>query len=112
MQVQFEAGGTYRSGDYWLIPARIATGGIDWPDNSDGTSLHPPQGVLHRYAPLGFIGWSSDGAVDITDCRCRLQPAAECPGAVAGRVNVAVDRDESAVAADRKKVRRGSAAKP
>ena len=30
VEVRFEAG-EYRSGDYWLIPARVATGDIEWP---------------------------------------------------------------------------------
>ena len=32
VQVQFSpVGGNYRTGDYWLIPARVATGNIEWP---------------------------------------------------------------------------------
>ncbi|WP_348541661.1 DUF6519 domain-containing protein, partial [Streptomyces sp. MZ04] len=31
VQVWFEAGGTYRSGDHWLVPARTATGEVVWP---------------------------------------------------------------------------------
>ena len=30
VQVKFEPG-TYKTGDYWLIPARTATGSIEWP---------------------------------------------------------------------------------
>src|SRR4030095_15429948 len=33
VQARF-APGTYRSGDYWLIPARTATGDIAWPRNT------------------------------------------------------------------------------
>jgi len=42
---------TYRTGDYWLIPARTATGNVEWPD---GKAL-PPKGVDHHYAPLARI---------------------------------------------------------
>ena len=23
---------TYRTGDYWLVPARVATGDVEWPN--------------------------------------------------------------------------------
>jgi len=45
IEVQFEAG-TYLPGDYWLIPARSATGDVDWPkagglpSRSRGVELH------------------------------------------------------------------------
>jgi hypothetical protein len=57
IQIQFQPapteGGknTYRTGDYWLIPARTATGNVEWPD---GKAL-PPKGVDHHYAPLARI---------------------------------------------------------
>jgi hypothetical protein len=58
---------TYRSGDYWLIPARTATGDVEWPivrdangapEMEDG-NLKPaarrPDGVEHHYAPLSLV---------------------------------------------------------
>ena len=47
----------YRNGDYWLIPARVATGKIEWPQlpNNQGPSAQPPHGVEHHYAPLAFL---------------------------------------------------------
>lgn len=78
VQVQFAAGGVYRSGDYWLIPARVATGTIDWPANADGTLLKSPQGVEHHYAPLGFFNWSAANGFQYGDCRCRLIPTNSC----------------------------------
>jgi hypothetical protein len=49
----------YRSGDYWLIPARTVTGGVEWPTSStkDGKMpvALPPDGVTHHYAPLATI---------------------------------------------------------
>ena len=115
VQVQFEADGSYRSGDYWLIPARVATGGIDWPVSRDGTSLQPARGVLHRYAPLGFIEWSSDAVAEITDCRCKLLPITDCQAALAERAeraSVAGAEREDGAAIDRKKTRRSSTTKP
>jgi hypothetical protein len=45
----------YRTGDYWLIPARTATGDIDWPRGTRGPSALPPMGIEHHYAPLAII---------------------------------------------------------
>ena len=56
--VQFQQEGcNYRSGDYWLIPARVITGDVEWPE-SDGEYLPlPPRGVKHHYAPLAIIAY-------------------------------------------------------
>jgi hypothetical protein len=52
IQIQFQPGATYRTGDYWLIEARTATGDIVWP-REDGQPLAlPPHGIDHYYAPL------------------------------------------------------------
>jgi len=42
----------YRTGDYWLIPARAATKDIEWPGETVGVSRH---GVEHHYAPLAVL---------------------------------------------------------
>ncbi len=55
IEIAFAAGGEYRSGDYWLIPARVATQGIDWPAPGTPQSMQPPQGIAHHYAPLGVL---------------------------------------------------------
>jgi hypothetical protein len=68
VQIQFQKGGNYRSGDYWLIPARTATGDIEWPqENSIGGKAQmeeaetttpvalPPRGIEHHYAPLAIL---------------------------------------------------------
>lgn len=82
LQVQFSAGGTYVSGDYWLVPARVATGSIEWPTTTDATGKtvwlpEPPQGVRHHYAPLGFVGLN-DGELGVTSCLCTLAPINSC----------------------------------
>lgn len=72
----------YRTGDYWLIPARIATGDIEWPlSNEKDSSGHRkplallPQGVEHHYAPLALINLKGDGAIDPpTECRSQIEP--------------------------------------
>ncbi len=46
---------TYRAGDYWMIPARVATGDVEWPRSGGQPVALPPHGVMHHYAPLGII---------------------------------------------------------
>jgi hypothetical protein len=55
---------TYRTGDYWLIPARTATGDLEWPGPAGEPESLPPHGVEHHYAPLAII---SNGIPQ--DCR-------------------------------------------
>lgn len=44
----------YRTGDYWLIPARSATGDIVWPKDGNLPAQLPPHGIEHHYAPLAL----------------------------------------------------------
>ncbi len=86
VQVWFEPGGDYRTGDYWRIPARTATGDIHWPvDVDDEGNRTPravrPDGIRHHYAPLGRISVDATGAVTcLGDCRCTFDRP--CEGAV------------------------------
>ncbi|MET4726694.1 hypothetical protein ABIE09_000465 [Lysobacter enzymogenes] len=86
VQVRFAADGDYRSGDYWLIPART-TGRIDWPQDAAGQPVYqPPRGADAQYAPLGFVGPNSDGNPSAeTPCRCLVHPTSTC-GLLQGRV--------------------------
>ncbi len=75
IEVRFGSG-AFRTGDYWLIPARVATGNIIWPEE-DGKSLpRPPHGIDHHYAPLAVIRLTTSGSyVEVLeDCRCRFAP--------------------------------------
>lgn len=90
LQVEFSAG-TYRTGDYWLIPARTATsieqGHIEWPD--DGGSppnplALPPAGIDRHFAKLGLVELASNqtfsglgSATEPTDCRLPFWPLTE-----------------------------------
>lgn len=70
VQVQFEPGGTYRSGDYWLIPARVATGNVEWPLDEDGEPVFvPPHGLRHYYAPLAIATMEAAGKIKAENCR-------------------------------------------
>ncbi|MEW7847671.1 DUF6519 domain-containing protein [Massilia aurea] len=60
----------YRSGDYWLVPARTATGNILWPRGPGQGQLplaQPPHGVEHHYAPLGVATIDVNGLVNLSD---------------------------------------------
>jgi hypothetical protein len=45
----------YRTGDYWLVPARTATGDVSWPHDNNHPRAVPPHGVEHHYAPLATV---------------------------------------------------------
>jgi photosystem II stability/assembly factor-like uncharacterized protein len=79
VQIWFESGGSYRPGDYWLIPARTITGDVEWPRDDDGEpQAQPPAGVGDRYCRLGIIEVHSDGSIEIvSDCRNLFPPLTE-----------------------------------
>ncbi len=83
IQIQFmkdkEQPHRYRTGDYWLIPARVATGDIEWPVEVDSASEvvprhQPPFGIRHHYAPLAIL--KNDGTAE--DCRCKIPTLNDC----------------------------------
>jgi hypothetical protein len=73
---------TYTTGDYWLIPARVATGNVIWPtetvtDAQNNTVTNPvakpPDGIDHHYAPLAVVNIASNS---VTPCYESFQPLA------------------------------------
>jgi hypothetical protein len=72
------AGGTatYRSGDYWLIPARTVLADVIWPQDASGPKALPPLGIVYHYAPLAFVP-AGDG--DPRDLRSTFTPIAVPP---------------------------------
>ncbi len=79
IQVSFGAG-TYRSGDYWLIPARTATGEIEWPrDKTAARNPIPqrPKGILHHYCRLALVESVGGSLSFIADCRKPFPPLTE-----------------------------------
>ena len=60
----------YHTGDYWLIPARAATGKIEWPQHKEEHEALPPHGVVHHYAPLAYVTFDAQGnALSFIDLR-------------------------------------------
>ncbi|MGH8905012.1 MAG: DUF6519 domain-containing protein [Egibacteraceae bacterium] len=74
VQIQFQKGGTYMRDDYWLIPARTATGSIEWPQANGKPTERRPDGVVYHLAPLALV---KDGPLS-KDLRCRFGRLA-CP---------------------------------
>jgi hypothetical protein len=50
---------TYQTGDFWLIPVRIASGLDQWEEGH----AQPPGGEVHAYAPLAAVKVQADGTV-------------------------------------------------
>lgn len=82
IEVEFGSG-QYRAGDYWLIPARTATGDIGWPrvdpedPDSDPAALSP-HGVRHSFCALAIVATQDDsGSARLSvlrDCRNLFPP--------------------------------------
>ena len=82
VEVKFEAD-AYKTGDYWLIPARTAKGDIEWPHDSAMDPLAQfPHGIEHHYCRLALLQLTQDEGEDgetienwthSSDCR-RLFP--------------------------------------
>jgi WD40 repeat protein len=70
VQVKF-TGGTYKAGNYWLIPARTATGEVEWPPYQI-PNLNPveqlPIGIHHKYSRLALLTINGSASV-LEDCR-------------------------------------------
>jgi len=78
IEVKFEPG-SYRTGDYWLIPARRSKANIIWPaDENDNPLPQPPAGIEHHYAPLAKLDYENSSATGeypvIRDYRRVLRP--------------------------------------
>jgi hypothetical protein len=68
LQVWFAPDGEYRTGDYWLIPARALTGDVEWPRDVSGRPLlEPPTGISYRYAPLAWITGPAGRPIDLRE---------------------------------------------
>jgi hypothetical protein len=76
IQIAFDAGGLYATGDYWVIPARVAgNGSIDWPldpepPDADMRGVARRASGVHHVAVLG--GVDSDHVY--RECCCRHVP--------------------------------------
>jgi hypothetical protein len=78
VEVKFTAG-NYRAGDYWLIPARTATGNVEWPvDPLSGDPVPtPPRGIKHHYCRLAVARFDAGQWTVLSECRELFPPVTE-----------------------------------
>lgn len=85
IQIQFQplnkdAENRYQTGDYWLIPARVATGDVEWPGAVGKPEALPPFGIKHHYAPLAIITVAEQGVTLAAELRQHIDLAINsCP---------------------------------
>jgi len=108
--IKFSKDGSFRTQDYWTIPARAAfgsdTGKIEWPLGTGNTPLEqPPKGVIHHYCCLALLSYQSGilSVIQGTDCRKLFAPltsisasdvsfdSSNCPAAGGATVQDALD---------------------
>jgi hypothetical protein len=71
--------GSYRTGDFWIIPARTSTGELDWPPfqvPNTNPIAQPPLGIAHHYCRLAILTVSA-GKLSLgvdSDCRTTFPP--------------------------------------
>src|SRR5262249_3465600 len=79
VEVKFE-NGSYRTGDYWMIPARTETGSVEWPQDS---ALPPnpipqsPNGIIPHFCRLAIIELNDSNVAVVEDCRSQFPPLTE-----------------------------------
>jgi hypothetical protein len=78
IEVSF-AEGTYKTGDYWLIPGRTATGEIEWPPYEVPNTNPIPQpalGIKRHFCPLALFFFNRDDSklYRLRDCRRAFPP--------------------------------------
>ena len=81
IEVRFE-NGPFKTGDYWLIPARAFigefAGDIEWPEDEAGDALsQPPHGIEHHYCKLALLGFDGESFEKLADCRKTFPAATE-----------------------------------
>lgn len=82
VEIKF-SGTDFRSGDYWLIPARTAnpikSAGVEWPRDAvtDSPIAQAPGGITHRYARLAVVDFDGASFKVMEDCRTLFPPLTE-----------------------------------
>ncbi len=84
VEVKFETG-TFRTGDYWLIPARTIPGKfgeIEWPQESGSPVFRLTFGNIHHYCKIALLNATGTTSISVTrleDCRKLFPPLTELP---------------------------------
>ena len=75
IKIQFQPGGNYRKGDYWLIQALVAAGDVEWPKKKDEKGNYvpdarPTDGIKRHRAALAVVMDNKN----LLNCGCVLDP--------------------------------------
>jgi hypothetical protein len=79
VEVRFDEG-VYRTGDFWLVPARTAigfgTGQVEWPQEGGLPAARRADGTRHHFARLALVRLNNGtfSLVENGDCRRRFPP--------------------------------------
>jgi hypothetical protein len=78
VQIKFQSG-AFRSGDYWLIPARTVSGDVEWDEaaGSGPEGFQLAHGIHHDYCPLAIGPFDGSSWGELTDCRHLFPPLTE-----------------------------------
>lgn len=77
VEVRFEPGGHFNTGDYWLLPARTAGGDVEWPENGASPAAplaRPAEGIRHHYCKLALLRLVNEKWELAEDCRKLFPP--------------------------------------
>ncbi len=66
-------------GDAWLLPVRVASGGVLWPQLAGTPLAVDPQSPRHRFAPLAIVERSGGRFRVVSDCRRLFGSLADPP---------------------------------
>lgn len=86
VEVMFDANASYKTGDYWLIPARTDTADIEWPRTPANIATStpavpsslPPHGIQHHYCRLAVLSLDDKNIWTVkSDCRNIFPPLTE-----------------------------------
>lgn len=72
IKILFDQGGNYRKGDYWIFPARVETGDVEWPNDDQGIPQpRSTDGIKRHRAALAVV---VSGNEQGPHCGCMLEP--------------------------------------
>ena len=74
VEVEFDATGTYATGQWWNIVARTPLNDIIWPELGGQPAFVPADGPDHSYASLGLAEFDGAGWTLLDDCRPIIPP--------------------------------------
>ena len=100
VEVRF-TGGTYKTGDYWLVPARTATADVDWPERVTAVNWAAvPSGGSDAASLAAFLtqryGLDGIGASDFTaSSSSEIDASYNDPSGVLHNLSIALNDDQT-----------------